>query len=119
MKKVLVVDDDPDILELIRLVLTRQGMEVRTLSRGEEVDQAINSFEPSLILLDISLGSSDGRVICKNLKQAEATRDIPVILFSANIEFQKNLGDCQAQGFISKPFDIATIIETIKSNLSS
>lgn len=117
MKKVLVVDDNLDILELIRLVLARRNIAVQTLSRGEDVGKAISESEPALILMDISLGTTDGRQICKALKKADGTRHIPVILFSANIEFQKNIEDCQAQGFISKPFDMANLIETVLNNL--
>ncbi|HTR31024.1 MAG TPA: response regulator [Puia sp.] len=117
MSKILVVDDDIDILELVRLILTRSGMEVRTIFRGEMVAEAIREFEPSLILMDISLGTIDGREICKALKRQDATRDIPIILFSANIEFQKNVGECQAEGFISKPFEMKQLLNTIQSKL--
>jgi DNA-binding response OmpR family regulator len=115
MKKVLVVDDDMDILTLVKMALTMNGLEVETLSRWERIGGAISDFGPGLILLDISLGTADGREICKSLKAAEETRDIPVVLFSANIEFQKGLEECKAQGFIAKPFELAHLVETVRS----
>lgn len=115
MKKVLVVDDDTDILELVKMALTMNGLEVSVLSRWEKIDETIRDFTPGLILLDISLGTADGREICRNLKAAEETRDIPVILFSANIEFQKGVEQYQAEGFIAKPFELKHLVDTIRA----
>lgn len=116
MKKVLVVDDDTDILELVKLALTMHGLEVSVLSRWEKIDDTIREFMPGLILLDISLGTADGREICRNLKASEATKDIPVILFSANIEFQKGIDRYQAEGFIAKPFELKKLVETVRAS---
>src|ERR1700722_3768908 len=114
MKKVLVLDDDTDILQLVDLILTRDGLKVQTISRWQDIRDVIREFSPGLILMDISLGTADGREICKSLKQDETTRHIPVILFSANIEFQKSIDECQAQGFIAKPFVLKSLGNTIK-----
>jgi DNA-binding response OmpR family regulator len=113
MTKVLVLDDDIDILQLVNLILTRNGLAVQTISRWQEIGDVIRDFAPGLILMDISLGTADGREICKSLKQDETTRHIPIILFSANIGFQKSIDECQAQGFIAKPFDLKTLVNTV------
>ncbi|HET6256062.1 MAG TPA: response regulator [Puia sp.] len=114
MKKILVIDDDVDILLLVKLALTMNGLDVRTLSRWEMIPETIEEYAPALILMDISLGTADGRDICKGLKREALTKDIPVILFSANNEFQKSIGECQAEGFIAKPFDISDLVARVK-----
>ena len=117
MEKILVVDDDVDILTLVRMTLNMNGYHVETLSRWEKVDNAIEEFKPDLILLDVSLGGADGREICKRIKTAKETEHIPVILFSANIEMEKSIENCLAQAFISKPYELNYFLNTIRSNL--
>jgi DNA-binding response OmpR family regulator len=113
MKKILVVDDDVDILMLVKITLSMNNFMVEAISRWEEIDQRIKSFGPDLILLDVMLVGADGRGICKRLKQSEDTKDIPVILFSANAEMGNSLETCGAQGFIAKPYELAHLLETI------
>jgi DNA-binding response OmpR family regulator len=117
MQKILVVDDDIDILTLVKMTLTINGFDVSILSRWENIDNTIHNFEPDLILLDVSLGGADGREICKKLKAKKETKHIPVILFSANIEMEKSIDNCNAQAFISKPYELNYFLNTIKSNL--
>lgn len=117
MKKVLVVDDDIDILTLVKMTLTLNGYATEVLSRWEGIDNSIKKFGPDLILLDVSLGGADGREICKRLKAQKDTQHIPVILFSANIEMEKSIEKCHAQAFISKPYELDYFLQTINSNL--
>jgi DNA-binding response OmpR family regulator len=117
MDKILVVDDDIDILTLVNMTLTMNGFEVSVLSRWENINNTIKNFEPDLILLDVSLGGADGREICKNLKAEKETQHIPIILFSANIEMEKSIDNCNAQAFISKPYELGYFLNTIKSNI--
>ena len=119
MRKILVVDDDMDILTLVKMTLTLNGYDTEVLSRWEGIDHSIEKFMPDLILLDVSLGGADGREICKRLKAQKDTQHIPIILFSANIEMEKNSGNCNAQAFISKPYDLHYFLQTIKSNLGT
>lgn len=117
MDKILVVDDDIDILTLVNMTLTMNGFNVTVLSRWEGINSTIESFDPDLILLDVSLAGADGREICKNLKAQQKTQHIPVILFSANIEMEKSIDNCNAQAFISKPYELSYFLNTIKSNI--
>ena len=117
MDKILVVDDDIDILTLVNMTLTMNGYNVTMLSRWESINTTIESLEPDLILLDVSLAGADGREICKNLKARKETEHIPVILFSANIEMEKSIENCNAQAFISKPYELSYFLNTIKSNI--
>lgn len=117
MDKILVVDDDMDILTLVKMTLTMNGFDVTILSRWEGIDKTIEDFGPDLILLDVSLAGADGREICKTLKAKKETQHIPVILFSANIEMEKSIENCNAQAFISKPYELNYFLNTIKSNI--
>lgn len=119
MKKILVVDDDIDILTLVKMTLTLNGFETVTLSHWEGIDNAIEEFMPNLILLDVSLAGADGREICRRLKSQKDTEHIPIILFSANIEMEKSLNNCNAQAFISKPYDLNYFLQTINSNINT
>jgi DNA-binding response OmpR family regulator len=84
MKRILVVDDEVDILFVIKMILTNNGFDVQTIPKWENMGQSILNFFPNLILLDVSLSGADGRDLCNKLKAAKATQHIPVILFSAH-----------------------------------
>ena len=114
MKRILVVDDDLDILDLVRMALTMSGYSVQTLSRWETMEDTIHEFRPELVLLDVSLGTADGRDLCRKLKASPETGNIAVVLFSANIEMQKSMGECRADSFLAKPFDLQRLVKTIR-----
>ena len=117
MKKILVVDDDIDILTVVQLVLETNGFEVVAISNWQQIFAQIETFKPDLILLDVSLGTQDGRNLCKQLKSDNTTKHISVILFSANHNVEKSVTECLANSFISKPFDINNLIEGINNQL--
>jgi DNA-binding response OmpR family regulator len=117
MKKILVVDDDIDILTVVQLVLESNGFEVMALANWQQIDTQIGTFNPDLILLDVSLGTQDGRNICKQLKSHKDTQHISVILFSANHNIDKSVSECLANSFIAKPFDINDLLDGINNQL--
>lgn len=117
MKKILIADDDVDILTLMEAMLSIHQFEVQTVSRWQNINSSVAQFEPDLILLDVSLGGADGRDICKAIKEAEATQHIPLILFSANAEMGKNIEQYHAQAFIAKPFQLSNLLKTIGTHL--
>ena len=118
MNKILVVDDDPDILELVELILTMNDFKVKALARWEDINSSIIHFKPDLILLDVSLAGADGRDICKKIKLEKETENMPVVLFSANADMIKSIRDCNAQAFIAKPFELTHLVNTISRCLN-
>jgi DNA-binding response OmpR family regulator len=118
MDKVLVVDDDIDILTLVKMSLKLNGFEVETISRWEQVSKGIENFSPDLVLLDVSLGGADGREICKKIKSTKETEHIPVILFSANAEMGRSVDDCGAQAFVAKPYELSHMLKTIREAIA-
>lgn len=117
MRRILAVDDDKDILEIIKYILEESGYEVETLAEGKSLFDRIRQHEPDLILLDIMLGSVDGRELCKTLKNQQETKNIPVILISASHDPGRLDQVGSPDDFIAKPFDIDVLLNSISSQL--
>ena len=119
MKRVLVVDDNIDILQIVKIILENYGFEVAVTAKGEETFSKTVTFNPQLILMDVFLSSGiDGREICKTLKSNSQTKDIPIILFSAQVKMEDAFKNWGADDFIAKPFEVKELISKIKSHLS-
>jgi DNA-binding response OmpR family regulator len=117
MAKILVVDDDKDILEVVKLMLTSKDHDVQTIYDPENLVEKIISFNPEIILLDVNIGHHDGRDICKLLKSDILIKHIPVILFSAFPGIEHTYQECEATDFIAKPFDVKELFATIERHL--
>jgi DNA-binding response OmpR family regulator len=113
-KKVLVIDDDPHILELLSMLLSFEGYTVQTSLTGEEAEH-LEGNRPDLILLDLRLNGKSGKDICLKLKSEEKTKDIPVILISAEVNIGAIAQECGANSSIPKPFDIANFSKVVAS----
>lgn len=116
-KKILVVDDDKDILEPLALILESNGYNVETVSKGKLVNAKIESFKPDLLLLDVLMSGSDGRDICRKLKQDKKNNNLIVIMMSAHPSAEKDSADIHADDFIAKPFEIPDLLALLKSKL--
>ena len=112
-KRILIVDDDPDILEFLQVILEDEGYTVVTSDKGEYLEQLHNGGLPHLILLDVLLSGKDGREILKYLKIKPETKAIPVIMFSAHPNAEETARQAGADDFIAKPFDIDDLLERI------
>ncbi len=113
--RILVLDDDPGILEAIDLSLTYCGFQVRPLLSGENVFSMIDNFDPHLIILDYLLRGEDGGEICIKLKHNPLTRNIPVIMLSAYPEVEQKADQYGFDAFLPKPFDLSLLISEIKA----
>ena len=83
MQKILIVDDDKDLLEMVEMTLSRLGYHITTLAKGSRFINVVESIRPDIILLDIFLGDADGRTLCHKMKLQPTYENIPVILYSA------------------------------------
>ncbi len=117
MSKVLVVDDDADLLEMVDIALSKQGFTTSTINNGKHFFNKVESFRPDIILLDIFLGDADGRKLCHRLKETATSQDIPVILYSAGHVSGSSIERSLANAFVSKPFEIKHLVAKIKSLL--
>lgn len=118
MHKILVVDDDQSILDSMEIALTLKDYEVETTTRGEETFSKINSFQPDLIFMDVYLSGMDGREITKKIKEDPQTKDIPVIIFSANKSMKEVFLESGANDFIGKPFNMDELYDKVKHQTS-
>lgn len=119
-RKILIVDDDQDILEVIGLIMESEGHEVELMSSGQEIFEHISEFKPDLIILDVMLGNMDGRVICNSIKNTKDTFHIPIIMISAThnmADYIKNI--CRPDDILAKPFDIFNLIHKVELKLSA
>jgi DNA-binding response OmpR family regulator len=118
MKRILAVDDNNDILEVLRYILEDSGYVVDTLSDGHFLFDKIKEHTPDLILLDVMLGDMDGRILCRDVKEKEATHGIPVILVSASHDLAATLRQSGApDDFVAKPFDLDELLNCIQRQL--
>ena len=117
MKKILIVDDDKDILTIVEMLLTAHNYQVHTVSDASDILEQVISFCPKIILMDVNMGNHDGREICKLLKADLGVKHIPVILFSAMQNLGETHRECEATDFISKPFDSVELIKILEKHL--
>lgn len=117
-RRVLIVDDEPDILEPLAILLEGEGFAVETVSKGEQTFQIINEFHPQLIFLDVLMSGTDGREICKQLKKDSDTCNIPIIMMSAHPTAGRDADSCGADDFMPKPFELDTMLGLVKKHLS-
>jgi len=118
MHRILVVDDDQSILDSMEIALTLKDYEVETTTRGEQTFSKIESFKPDLIFMDVYLSGMDGREICKQIKERDDTKHIPVIIFSANKSMKEVFEESGANDFIGKPFNMDELYDKVKNQTS-
>jgi DNA-binding response OmpR family regulator len=119
MTKVLIVDDDNDLLEMVSLVLTNYNMKVNALGECLQFFNTMSDVKPDIVLMDIYLGECDGRELCLDLKGRSRYSDIPVILYSAGNISVSSVKESKADDFLSKPFDITHLISRINTHLAN
>ena len=115
-QKILIVDDDNNIAELIALYLTKECFETKIVNDGEEALREFASFHPDLIILDLMLPGIDGYQVCREIRH---TSDVPIIMLSAKGEtFDKVLGlELGADDYMIKPFDSKELVARVKAVL--
>ena len=114
MLKILLVDDDPNIRQLVNLYLQKEGFEVMMADRGDEALKMFKASPPNLILLDIMLPGMDGWQVCREVRKIS---NIPIIMLTAKDEtFDKVLGlELGADDYVAKPFDMKELVARIKA----
>jgi len=119
MSRILVIDDDKDILELVEIILLRNGFEILISPKGEETLDNVENFAPQVILLDVFLAGVNGIDICRELKSNAKTAHIPVIMYSAHTNKNAIMQQRNANDFLAKPFDIRNLIDKIEFQLKN
>jgi two-component system alkaline phosphatase synthesis response regulator PhoP len=116
-KRILIVDDEPDVLSLAAFRLKKSGYEILVATDGQMGLDMITSEKPDLVLLDLRLPNMDGMDVCKHVKSDKKLRHIPIILFTAteDVTVADVVREVEANDYIVKPFEPDKLLEKIKS----
>jgi CheY-like chemotaxis protein len=115
---ILVVDDDEDVLFLMKRTLQSHGYTTTISPNGENIMDIITQSPPDMILLDIQMKGIDGGTVCQLIKTNRTTAEIPVLMFSSNENIASITKECGADGYIKKPFEPGKFNETIQQVLN-
>lgn len=120
MAKILIVDDEPDTVDLVKLVLETEGYQTFVAYNGEEALEKVRTDKPDLVLLDIMMPKMDGWAIRKKMIHDEETRDIPIVMLTAKaqpIDKMIGLHVVGVTDYITKPFGRKELIDSVKKVL--
>jgi DNA-binding response OmpR family regulator len=115
-KRVLIADDEPNIVTSLEFLLEKAGYEVKVARNGEEALALVESFAPDAVLLDIMMPSKSGYVVCQEIRGNPAWRDIKIIMLTAkgrDVEIDKGLA-LGANAYITKPFSTKELVTTVR-----
>ena len=119
-KPILLVDNNPDTLKILTVILQGEGYAIDTATDGEAALSRVDQQPPQIILLDLMLPKLNGVDVCQRLKKNTTTRHIPVIIMTAksNDEAKKGAVMAGADSYLLKPFDPAELVEQVKKFFS-
>lgn len=119
--KIMIVDDEPDVVDLVKLVLKSEGYDVVTAYSGKEALEKVGKEMPDLVLLDIMMPQMDGWEVYNHIKANPKTKDIPVAMLTAksqSIDKMIGLHVVQVDDYITKPFGRSELLERVKKILA-
>lgn len=114
---VLVVDDDPDILEALAEILEAEGFDVRRARNGKEALERLEPQPPNLVLLDLMMPVMDGWEFSQRMKTKPAAASVPVIVLSADRNVSTKAREIGAVGHLAKPFELTDLLEMVRGAL--
>src|SRR6185503_20140577 len=121
IRRILCIDDEPEMIDLIRLILSRKGFEVSGATGGEAGIYKVREEKPDLVLLDLMMPDMDGWEVYQQMKADETTRNIPVIVVTAkaqNIDKVLGLHIAKVDDYITKPFSPAELLASVEKILN-
>jgi len=119
-KKVLIVDDEPNIVAALEFLLEKNGYQVRVAANGEQALEQLDAFAPDLVLLDVMVPKVSGYEVCQRMRAQPKWRDIKIVMLSARgreVEVEKGMS-LGADLYVTKPFSSAELVATIGELLS-
>ncbi len=117
---ILVLDDEPDLLELLSAILTGAGYYVQSVQTAEDMESSLKEGNlPNLLILDLLLAGNHGGELVHHLKDDENTRDIPILMVSAHPSAEKEAHARGADAFLAKPFDVDDFLALVESLLAN
>lgn len=119
MRKIIIFDDDEDILSICSYVLEERGWDVYTFTDCNDVTNKVSDILPDVILMDNWIPDAGGIIATQKLKNVAELQNIPVIYFSANSDIQMLAGHAGAEAYLAKPFDLHELEQTIDSVINN
>lgn len=117
-KKILIVDDEADLVKLVQKRIQANGYQVHSYCHGEGAFETVKQMHPDLLLLDLHMPQVSGEEIFKRIRAQDELRDIPVVFFSADATQEGHcLEDLKADGFLAKPFETNDLLSVIHQRL--
>ena len=116
-KRIVVADDDPDMVSFMALPLTKRGYDIAAGANGEDAIDLVRRYRPDLVILDVCMPLLDGLDACKRLKEDEQLRHIPVMLITATASLlpaPEVLYALEVEGYLIKPFPVRVLVEKIE-----
>ncbi len=120
-KRVLIADDEPNIVASLEFLMEQAGFEVMLAANGQEALELVASFRPDLVLLDVMMPVKNGYEVCQSLKSDPATRGVKVVMLSAkgrDVEVAKGL-ELGADAYVTKPFSTRDLVAQIRDMLGA
>ena len=121
MHRILIVDDEPNIVLALELLMKREGYEIQSVDDGQKAFDAVREFRPDLIILDIMMPKMDGYEVCQRIRADALLKDISIIMLTAKgreVEREKGLA-LGADYYITKPFSTREVMMRVKEILSA
>lgn len=121
MSRILIADDEPNIVLALELLMKREGHEIKTVADGEKAVEAAREFRPDLILLDVMMPKMDGYEVCERLRADPALKGVAIVMLTAKgreVEREKGMA-LGADLYITKPFSTRDVVRKVKEVLGS
>lgn len=117
MKKILIIEDDQDIVDIAMIILEKEGYDVSAFTDFPGYEKVVNESNADLVLLDLNIRGYPGKEICRHIKQRDELKKMQVVLMSANPDIQAVAAEVKADAFISKPFDLTMFVDIVSENI--
>jgi len=116
-KRILVLDDNQDILDIVHETLTYEDFEVKSTSHGSDVIPMAEAFDPNLVILDYRVAGTNGGELCRQIKSHPRFQHVPVIIYSAYLNRDSELLAYGCDAIINKPFDLTELVDKVNQLL--
>jgi len=120
-KKILIVDDDQSLIELVKAVLENEGYDVETAMRGEECIEKLNGYRPDLLLLDMMMPGMSGREVCEKIRKNPKTKDLKIAFITVAKFSEAGKGVLEKMkvlDYITKPFDNDDLVRRVRKMIA-
>ena len=115
IRKILLIDDDPSISEVLQMFFEEEGYRVKSYEDGSDIELKIKKTNPDVLLLDYMLPGKNGAEIAKSLRKKQSSKGLPIIMIAANKINKREAKEAGVDEFLEKPFDLYELLNTVKS----